>query len=95
MPSDKDARLSRTLARPEPEHPFGEVCAGGVSRHRKATCYRSALLFFTIPNFRMGGRVRLNAPACRAGVPFEEPTEEQNPSPCTKFRLQEREVTAA
>ncbi len=45
-----------------------EVCAGGVSKHFLATCDPRALLFFTIPNFRTDGRVRLNAPACRAGV---------------------------
>ena len=52
------------------QRPLGEVCAGGVSKHQKATCDPRTLLFFTIPNFRTGGRVRLNAPACRAGVPF-------------------------
>ena len=55
-----------------------EKCARrSVSKHLSATRYPSALLFFTIPNFSTGGRVRLNAPACRVGVLFEEPTEVQ------------------
>ena len=49
------------------QRPLGEVCAGGVSKHQQATYDPCALLFFTIPKFRTGGRAAI-APDCRSGV---------------------------
>ena len=70
--------------------------ARSVSKHLSAMHYPSALLFFTIPNFCTGGRVRLNAPACRAGVLFEEPTQVQILPRAPKVpKMREREVTGS
>ena len=67
-----------------------EVYLNTERRHARP----SALLFFTIPNFRTGGRVRLNAPVCRTGVLFAEPTEVQI-LPRASSVLREPEVTVA
>lgn len=46
MPSYGVDDLLRTLARPSSQLPLGEVCAGGVSKHQKATCTSVCPLVF-------------------------------------------------
>ena len=78
---------------PQPINSCGKKCAPEVCLNTSKAYHKSVCpLVFYYTKFCAGGRVRLNAPACRVGSPFAEPTEVQILPRAPTSIMREREV---